>query len=142
MYNEIYEQLDSYLSTLQDYWQFEAFHFADYPWTQKNPALSHFLDDLSDEALHLYQCHPEKLQVQLTDFINPLHSLNDPLFSVKALSSVELNIPFWLKTGIKGRKWSQISVFAQQVNTQHPIIEWCAGKGHLGRLISWQKNGQ
>ncbi|QDE31769.1 methyltransferase [Shewanella polaris] len=44
---------------------------------------------------------------------------------------------------IKGRKWQQIVAFANKVDPQNqpnltllPILEWCAGKGHLGRLIA------
>ncbi|AZG73861.1 methyltransferase [Shewanella livingstonensis] len=47
---------------------------------------------------------------------------------------------------IKGRKWQQITAFAEQVDPQHhpqlprlPILEWCAGKGHLGRLVAKQQ---
>jgi len=47
---------------------------------------------------------------------------------------------------IKGRKWQQIIAFANQIDPQHhpklkglPILEWCAGKGHLGRLLAKQQ---
>ncbi|PKH99032.1 methyltransferase, partial [Shewanella sp. 11B5] len=48
---------------------------------------------------------------------------------------------------IKGRKWQQITAFTEQVDPQYhpqlprlPILEWCAGKGHLGRLVAKQQN--
>ena len=139
MYNKTFRQLDDYLNTLQVYWQFEAFHLSDYPWAKNNPDLSSFLNALSDQELHYYQQQPEKLHTQLVPFIKELRAFDDLLFEVKTLSFEEPELPFWLKTGIKGRKWSQISAFALQVNNQNPVVEWCAGKGHLGRLISWQK---
>ncbi|QYJ87613.1 SAM-dependent methyltransferase [Shewanella mesophila] len=38
---------------------------------------------------------------------------------------------------IKGRKWQQITAFASAIaGDQTEILEWCAGKGHLGRLIA------
>ena len=47
---------------------------------------------------------------------------------------------------IKGRKWQQITAFAAQIDPQLqtkltalPILEWCAGKGHLGRLVAKQQ---
>ena len=47
---------------------------------------------------------------------------------------------------IKGRKWQQINAFAEQIDPQYqpeltrlPILEWCAGKGHLGRLVAKQQ---
>ncbi|WP_281213472.1 methyltransferase [Shewanella insulae] len=38
---------------------------------------------------------------------------------------------------IKGRKWQQILAFAARVTPgDDEILEWCAGKGHLGRLLA------
>ncbi|MGQ7247074.1 methyltransferase [Halomonas sp. V046] len=39
---------------------------------------------------------------------------------------------------VGGRKWQQILAFAPQVGLgRHPpLIEWCAGKGHLSRLLA------
>ncbi|MGL4476030.1 MAG: methyltransferase, partial [Shewanella sp.] len=41
---------------------------------------------------------------------------------------------------IKGRKWQQITGFtkALAINANDNVLEWCAGKGHLGRLIAKQ----
>lgn len=139
MYNNAFQQLDNYLTELQHYWQFEAFHYSDYPWAETNSGLSDFLDALTDQELQIYQQYPDQLYVHLKTFIEFLRPLNDSLYVIKPLSSAQLNVPFWLKSSIKGRKWSQIYAFTQQVNTQYPIVEWCAGKGHLGRLICWQK---
>ena len=139
MYNNHFHKLDHYLTSLQRFWQFEAFHHHDYPWHVSDPALSDFLDNLSEQELQLYQQQPEKLLPLLNAFIGSLRALNEPLFNVKQLSFVEPDTPFWLSNGIKGRKWSQISAFAFQIQDQNPVVEWCAGKGHLGRLISWQQ---
>lgn len=43
---------------------------------------------------------------------------------------------------IPGRKWRQIEAFAQAIGpVQRPLLEWCGGKGHLGRLLAlqWQQ---
>src|SRR5690606_41488678 len=40
-----------------------------------------------------------------------------------------------LSQEVPGRKWQQIQAFVQALPVQSlPILEWCAGKGHLGRL--------
>ena len=139
LYSKTFLQLDNYLDELKCYWKFEAFHLSDYPWSDINPALSRFLDALSELELVQYQQYPEQLYPLLTPFIKSLLPITDSLFVIQQLISSEPEVPFWLTTGIKGRKWSQISSFAAQINNQHAIVEWCAGKGHLGRLISWQK---
>lgn len=47
--------------------------------------------------------------------------------------------PFWLSTGISGRKWQQICQFAGAIGQKElPVLEWCAGKGHLGRVFAGQ----
>jgi len=139
LYSKTFQQLDNYLTELQLFWKFEAFHHGDYPWRESHSALADFLDSLSDQELQHYQHNPELLQLKLSPFIESLRQLDDPLFSIDALSIADKEVPFWLTTGIKGRKWSQISAFAQQVDNKQSIVEWCAGKGHLGRLISWQQ---
>lgn len=56
-----------------------------------------------------------------------------------ALASGEatLSVPAHFSAGIKGRKWQQIVAFAEQIKPQNvEVLEWCAGKGHLGRLIA------
>ncbi|SHG86785.1 methyltransferase [Ferrimonas marina] len=38
---------------------------------------------------------------------------------------------------IPGRKWTQILGFSAHIPSLNlPFVEWCAGKGHLGRLLS------
>ncbi|WP_413700062.1 hypothetical protein ACLKMH_22685 [Psychromonas sp. KJ10-10] len=106
---------------------------------KRNADLCQFLDNLSDHEVQFYQQYPDKSHLLLKDFIPTLLASNDALFHIDALTKESSDIPFWLQTGIKGRKWSQITAFAEQINTLNPIVEWCAGKGHLGRLISWQK---
>lgn len=46
-----------------------------------------------------------------------------------------------LSNGIPGRKWQQIEQFAEFLpckgkGQRKLLLEWCAGKGHLGRLLS------
>lgn len=139
MYKQTFALLDGYLTQLQNLWQFEAFHQQDYPWRHSHPDLARFLDALDEPTVLQYRENPELLHSKLQVFVPALRAFEDPLFEVVTLSHAQQNIPFWLSTGIKGRKWSQIEAFAAQVDNQHPILEWCAGKGHLGRLIGWQQ---
>ncbi|WP_406667908.1 methyltransferase [Gallaecimonas sp. GXIMD1310] len=55
-------------------------------------------------------------------------------------SKVPLRTPTRLASGIGGRKWQQITDFAGAADVNGPALEWCAGKGHLGRLLA--VNGQ
>ncbi len=51
--------------------------------------------------------------------------------------------PFWLSNDIPGRKWQQIVLFTEATaRADLPVLEWCAGKGHLGRLIAYSQRRQ
>ncbi len=44
--------------------------------------------------------------------------------------------PHW-QWDVPGRKWAQITAFADALDAvRAPLLEWCAGKGHLGRLLA------
>jgi len=52
--------------------------------------------------------------------------------------AADLSLPFWLSNDISGRKWQQITQLAASVGQmKRPVLEWCAGKGHLGKVISY-----
>jgi hypothetical protein len=49
------------------------------------------------------------------------------------------NAPHKLSVDVPGRKWTQIQAFARHAVFEQPVshwIDWCAGKGHLGRLLA------
>ena len=51
--------------------------------------------------------------------------------------SIDLTEMAHFSAHIKGRKWEQITAFVQHLpDAGLPVLEWCAGKGHLGRLIA------
>lgn len=53
------------------------------------------------------------------------------------------SFPFWLTNGIGGRKLAQVRYFiAQLPPLQGKALEWCAGKGHLGRLLVAQSSAE
>jgi|GEM_PF-1346701 len=50
-------------------------------------------------------------------------------------------LPFWLSQDIGGRKWQQILQFVAQLPPlPERVIEWCAGKGHLGMALAAMAN--
>ncbi|PKH54195.1 methyltransferase [Shewanella sp. Choline-02u-19] len=62
-------------------------------------------------------------------------SFNDE--SIWPLALLQANDMAHFSAHIKGRKWQQITAFVEHLpDTKLPVLEWCAGKGHLGRLIA------
>ncbi|OWL86681.1 class I SAM-dependent methyltransferase [Halopseudomonas aestusnigri] len=58
-------------------------------------------------------------------------------------AAVSPSVPELLHRHIPGRKWQQITRFAAVATARTPApverwVDWCAGKGHLGRLLAWQ----
>lgn len=70
----------------------------------------------------------------------------EQLCQIGAFSSAELSVrPLRMQSGVAQRKWQQIEAFAGAVQSDaqqsfEPIqrwLDWCAGKGHLGRYLAW-----
>ncbi|MCL2916917.1 class I SAM-dependent methyltransferase [Shewanella litorisediminis] len=134
-------------------WDIRTFNCQDLPWAASFPALASCVLALEDEALEALDASQDTLYETLrpaleTDLRQAGLSWNSALFTWRL---TELNGTQQLSAallperqlsrfaaGIKGRKWEQISRFAaalSQSPTPYPVLEWCAGKGHLGRLV-------
>ncbi|WP_372882326.1 methyltransferase [Psychromonas sp.] len=141
MNKQSFLKLDAYLTDLQDYWHFSVFPMLDYPWAETSPQLVALLEGIDDQQLADYLQNPDDFYSSLLPLLPELRLLNDPLFAVADITEdTQPAYPCWLSNGIKGRKWSQISQFSAQVTGGIPVLEWCAGKGHLGRLLAFQNN--
>ena len=135
-----FDKIDQYLTQLKRYWHYNAFSLQPASAFSQNMALIDFLDTIDQQTLTSYQSNPTLLYPLLKQFIPTLLDINDPLFQVSHLTTElgKYNIPAWFQRGIKGRKWQQIDQFSEHINDQLPVLEWCAGKGHLGRLIHFK----
>lgn len=111
---QLFACYDEFLQENRGYWQLSAFAERQWPWTQNQTAIL------------------AKLSPQLA-------SLPEITFVDRSKQVLEPAIPFWLSNGIQGRKLAQIDGFSQLVSSHKGIIEWCAGKGHLGRILSFRK---
>ncbi len=160
---EQFAAIDSLLVQTKALWQVQAFNCQQLPWRQQYPQLAQAVWQLQDSELEALDSCPETLfarlrpalQQDLKSEADKLLSLLDPKTlglqlhnqvanhqssTTSALSVDEL--PHF-SAHIKGRKWQQIQAFAAVVpRTELPILEWCAGKGHLGRLLAKQHDCQ
>ncbi|MBV2129360.1 methyltransferase [Arsukibacterium indicum] len=141
--NSALQQAFNHCSTLlkqyQEYWQLVPFACQQLPW--HNPALVEKLMGLPEEALAEIDQDPALQQQYFADFFSGLFELDTYLRATgNTLTDNEVKpIPFWLANGIGGRKLEQINAFARRLPASSlPMLEWCAGKGHLGRLLAWQ----
>lgn len=143
------------LQAHQPLWQNRAFHQLRLPWE----------DDLPELAAHLRALDPERVAGLERDDAALLRELRPWLPWVRELQALTTlpacSAPVGIDAGhapgvpppalhrdVPGRKWAQIEAFATALaapnetaargDTGLPLLEWCAGKGHLGRYLSWR----
>lgn len=126
-------QLDQLLQQQQCYWRLQPMRLSALPFA--NAELNLLLLSLSLEQCDaIDQC--SALQQQYFAKFFPLLFQSMPVLA--QFQPQGLNLPFWLSTDIGGRKWQQISLFAEAVGkTAGTVLEWCAGKGHLGKVLCY-----
>ncbi|WP_163390125.1 methyltransferase [Enterovibrio norvegicus] len=129
--------LDGALERHRPFWQGMPFDFADLPWRNTYPELCDWLDDQTLASLSTLKASPEQLTAMVKQWLPEAESWLT-LCHVKESHHADLYCaPHW-SAGIPGRKWSQIAAFnaaMPKANGQH-WLEWCAGKGYLGRVLS------
>lgn len=167
-YQHTFKSLDSLLEALKPLWQLVAFECDHLPWQQAFPCLAQTVWQLNDAELDNIDADQDKLvQTLLPSLILDIEQSDNPNADklIALLSLLVITLPTSRCTAephgqeqtdlahfsahIKGRKWQQITAFAEHVNPQQqphltplPILEWCAGKGHLGRLVAKQQQVQ
>ncbi|MCL1093273.1 methyltransferase [Shewanella kaireitica] len=158
------KQLDRLLCASRPLWQNRSFECTQLPWAETFPTLAETVWQLADIELD----EIDTCQSRLSELLLP--SLQKDLLAKGNDWDLNLLLPSSFTTAtaieplldfddmahfsahIKGRKWQQIAAFSAKIPESNlPVLEWCAGKGHLGRLIAklnqrsvtsleWQQN--
>lgn len=133
------KQVADVLKRYRHYWQFSPMECRALPWQAE---LNAQLNGLSLDELATIDQSPALQLAHFGDFFPELTKL--PLFWQAASQAASVaEIPFWLSNGINGRKLEQIQQFCHFIPQSNlPVLEWCAGKGHLGRLHAAAVNAQ
>ncbi|WP_107851293.1 methyltransferase [Oceanimonas marisflavi] len=114
-------------------WQRLPFACRALPW----PDLAPVLDALSEDELDTLEENPADALALLAPWRSDVVAVHD-WHPGELKRAADYATPRW-SSGIPGRKWAQIRDFAANIYGNHPILEWCAGKGHLGRLLALQQ---
>lgn len=149
------KRIDSFLTQSQALWRCRSFECECLPWSEGFPNLAEAVWLLSDDSLDAIDASQQKLNEALLPALTadldakgiqwPLGLLAESAIGVKSCGSVIDNAKALLCAEdephfcahIKGRKWQQINAFVAKLPRDNtPVLEWCAGKGHLGRLIA------
>ena len=134
-----FHQLDAFLSDHAWLWRPQPFKQARPAWCDRLPALCDRLLALSDEELARYTQDGAALNAMLVEHLPALVEL-DGLMRLPEREKTSLaDLGPHFTSGIPGRKWQQVAAFAEALGEVHaPVLEWCGGKGHLGRLLAAQ----
>lgn len=140
-FSDAYRSLDSILFDTQALWRPQPFTTNPLGWCQTHPHLHEALLGLSDsEATNLHEDSQRRVEWFRQYEPSLCEGLNkfNPQPSGLASSLVEGRFDH---VDIPGRKWAQITAFARALRRDElPLVDWCAGKGHLSRIV--QRNQQ
>lgn len=128
-----FQQLSNVLQQYRQYWQLLPFTCDAVPWPDSE--LQQLLAGLDDGLLRQIDQSSTLQKQYFSPFFPALFTL--PAVAVAADSDPLPALPFWLENGIGGRKLQQIYALCQHwPHSKLPVLEWCAGKGHLGRILA------
>lgn len=133
-----YQHAERFLLEHASLWQPAPFHQLP-AWTTTHPALYNALLTLSDDALDRLEHNPHALLHWLHPHLPSLERATVLTRLPPATGALQKPWPTGFEWEIPGRKWAQIEAFTAALQPHAPtIIDWCAGKGHLGRSLAFQ----
>lgn len=130
---ELFSSLTALLHQHADYWRPVAFREVRLPWMNQHPRLVERLYALEPDQIDRLSTDADALADFLAvdlPFAPVLQSLTAlPAFPQRKAAAVHPRFC----AGIPGRKWQQVEAFVHSLpDATLPILEWCAGKSHLG----------
>jgi hypothetical protein len=130
-----FQRLTRLLAEWQSVWRPLPFQHPIAPWSACFPGRVEQLKALSDADVDRLQEDPLGDSV-LAGWL-PVAALRS-MVELPALPGADIRLPKAWSTHVPGRKWHQIDAFVSRVAAvpQKPLVEWCAGKGHLSRALS------
>lgn len=135
---ERFRALDDFLLAHQDLWRPRPFNFLQLPWEARHPELAAWLRRRSLDDAEAAHNHPEHLAAPAP--FDALAAASLVLSETGALPAVARDAaPERFAVDVPGRKWQQIRHFASRLQFATPPahwLDWCAGKGHLGRALA------
>lgn len=138
-----FAQLDAWLAAHQTLWRSRPFIEHRLEWEAQYLELARFLRGRTLAEAEASHNAPERLDAPA------------PFPKLAAVARALSAVPDWSQTPqpaaellsrhVPGRKWEQINCFAEVSLTRlapgaRCWLDWCAGKGHLGRLLAVRSN--
>ena len=137
-----FEALNRFLLDHQTLWRPKPFTHRQLPWEAQHPELADWLRSRTLAEAELAHNHPEHLSAPAP--FAEIAAQSAALSAIGPLPMMELQpVSSRMAVDVPGRKWQQIEAFASALDfrkTPEHWLDWCSGKGHLGRRLA--QNGQ
>ncbi len=104
-----------------------------------NPSLQSWLCNLSLQEVNELRQDNKHLADEVTLFLPELQKIQK-LIEIPESEEADIALPKGFDSGIPGRKLDQILSMSQSVLNQsmsEEWLEWCSGKGYLGRILAY-----
>jgi hypothetical protein len=128
-------RLTALIAQWQPVWRPLPFQHREPPWAARFQEQIAVLLALSDADCDRLQADPFQ-NTPLSRWL-PVRALAD-LVDLPELAATPTLLPEAWSQQVAGRKWQQIVAFVPRVQVApgQPLVEWCAGKGHLARTLA------
>lgn len=127
-----FADLSQRLHASQSYWRPMAYYAERLPWMDQHPDLVQMLVALPRDQVERLACDDEALTEVLAPHLPFARGLRTAATVAILPQQPSRPVAPHFSVGIPGRKWQQVEAFARCVHVTTPLLEWCAGKSHLG----------
>ncbi len=137
----VFLKLEHILQKNQSLWRFEPFHQSiqsQLACSGDYPDLYQWLSALSLEQVRRYKSSTSELMNDVTSVFPQAEELKG-LISLSKATKEPVSLERGLDSGIPGRKLEQIVSMGSFALAHHKgaeWLEWCSGKGYLGRILA------
>jgi hypothetical protein len=140
MHDPRFSRLDALLAAHAWLWRPQPFREARPEWCGLLPELARELMALDDGEVTCLEQDGMALGRLLARHVPALAQLEALTRLPERVSATPSEAAPHVQWEIPGRKWAQIEAFAHAVGeARGPLLEWCGGKGHLGRLLALRR---
>nr|WP_321383012.1 methyltransferase [uncultured Vibrio sp.] len=141
--NTQFQFINDCLIENQSLWRFDPFQSSIHPvlpWQEQYPNLCQWLASLSPLQIERLKTKPEEALTEISAYVPVLKSLSEHTH-LEAVPLRGLDLDRGLDSGVPGRKLEQIVSMGEAAIQNHcgeEWLEWCSGKGYLGRILTTQ----
>lgn len=141
--NTRFQFINDCLIDNQSLWRFDPFQSSIHPvlpWQEQYPDLCQWLASLSPLEIERLKAKPEEALAEISAYLPVLKLLSEHTH-LETIPLKGLELDRGLDSGVPGRKLEQIVAMGEAAIQSHygeEWLEWCSGKGYLGRILTTQ----